>query len=276
MRKNKLWDIILVIVILAGCAFGIFLHYDDKRTYTRDQINKIFEPITSIYGIKIVYEVGDDFLSNLVDPIIPAGPACYSKVEPIKHRILVRYPHILLKAFGRYPVEVIKNYLKAVYFAGEIDQHGFKYGGSYDPFRNIIYVVDNGRQTETISISSIHHEFSSLLLKSHSFFLNPWEDLNPKEFKYAYDTAEDKLKIYNNASTKGTEADYKQGFMDSYGKTDFENDFNEYSAMIFTYPKKFKKIMNQYPRVRGKFLVWLDFYHQIDPIFTEAYLLGKD
>jgi hypothetical protein len=45
--------------------------------------------------------------------------------------------------------------------------------------------------------------------------------------------------------------------------------------MIFTYPEKFKTIMNQYPRVRGKFLVWLDFYQMIDPIFTEAYLLGE-
>lgn len=56
--------------------------------------------------------------------------------------------------------------------------------------------------------------------------------------------------------------------------TDFENDFNEYSAMIFTYPEKFKKIMNQYPRVRAKFEIWLDFYQKINPIFTEAYLLG--
>ena len=28
------------------------------------------------------------------------------------------------------------------------------------------------------------------------------------------------------------------------------------------------------PRVRGKFLVWLKFYQEIDPIFTEEYLLG--
>jgi hypothetical protein len=46
--------------------------------------------------------------------------------------------------------------------------------------------------------------------------------------------------------------------------------------MIFTYPEKFKKIINEYPRVRGKFKVWLDFYQKIDPIFTEAYLLGKN
>ena len=63
--------------------------------------------------------------------------------------------------------------------------------------------------------------------------------------------------------------------MDTYGQTEFENDFNEYSAMIFTYPEKFKKILHQYLRVRGKFKVWLDFYRMIDPIFTEEYLLGS-
>ncbi len=68
---------------------------------------------------------------------------------------------------------------------------------------------------------------------------------------------------------------YEQGFVSDYCRTDFENGFNEYSAMIFTYPDKFKKIMNQYPRVRGKFRVWLEFHKKVDPIFTEEYLLGE-
>ena len=72
------------------------------------------------------------------------------------------------------------------------------------------------------------------------------------------------------------EAVYEDGFMNTYGQTDFENDFNEYSAMIFTYPEKFKQIMARHPRVRGKFLVWLKFYQEIDPIFTEEYLLGAE
>ena len=70
--------------------------------------------------------------------------------------------------------------------------------------------------------------------------------------------------------------DYFDGFLNVYSHTSFENDFNEYSAMIFTYPEKFKKIMNKYPRVRGKFLIWMDFYNKINPVFTEEYLLGKN
>jgi hypothetical protein len=275
MRKRfTTFDFFLVACILIGSTYLFFWYFYYYKTYTKDQIDKMFEPITSRYGIRIVYEAGNDFLSDLVDPIIPAGPARYSKVTPIRHRVLARYPQILQKAFAKYPDQIIKTYLKAIHFAGEIDQHGFKCSGSYDPFRKIVFLVNSGNQSEQYAISTFHHEFSSLLLKSHSFFLNPWEDLNPEDFKYAYETTEDKLKTYNSASSVGTDVDYERGFMDSYGQTEFENDFNEYSAMIFTYPEKFKKIMNKYPRVRGKFLVWLDFYQKIDPIFTESYLLG--
>lgn len=236
----------------------------------------MFEPITSKYGIKIVYEISDNFFSDLVNPPIPAGPDRNSIVKPIRHRVLARYPDFLQKAFEKYPVHMIKKYLNAIYFAGEINDSGFSVGGSYDPFRRIAYLVDDGSNTDIFAIRTFHHEFSSLLMKSHSFFVNPWADHNPKNFRYIediYDTWKElrkKIDIYGQS-----EEDFEKGFVSTYGQISFGNDFSEYSAMIFTYPEKFKKIMNQYPRVRGKFLIWLEFYQKIDPIFTEEYLLGK-
>jgi hypothetical protein len=274
-KKIKTLDIILIAIILAGTAFGLYLHFDMNKTYPDEHIAAMFEPITSKYGIKIVYEIGDDFFSPLENPPIPAGPPKGSKVEPIRHRVLLRYPPLLQKALGKYPVEVIKKYLNAIYFANEIDVDGFKLGGTYDPFRRIIYMVDNGGNNNTQSMHVFHHEFSSLLLNSHSFFVNPWTDNNPQDFSYLYDINKNRLQTYNKTSLLGTEADYEKGFMNTYGQTDFGNDFSEYSAMIFTYPEKFKKIMNKYSRVRGKFKVWLEFYQKIDPIFTEEYLLGE-
>jgi Putative zinc-binding metallo-peptidase len=270
---NRFFLIAMMISALIWCIAESFEIYSNK-TFSKAQIDKMFEPITSRYGLKIVYEVGDHFFSDLVNPIIPAGPPRDSKVTPIRHRVLARYPEILQRALSKYPTKVIKEYLKGIYFAGELDQHGFKAGGSYDPFRRIIYIVDNGGKDENQGVYTVHHELSSLLLKHHTFYVNPWTDNNPNGYKYLYKTTDDTLKTFNNTSLVGTEADYEKGFMDSYGQTNFENDFNEYSAMIFTYPEKFSKIMHQYPRVRGKFLVWLDFYHMIDPTFTEDYLLG--
>jgi hypothetical protein len=211
----------------------------------------------------------------LDNPPIPAGPPKYSKVEPIRHRVLLRYPTLLQKAFDKYPIEVIKKYLNAIFFTREIDDGDLKYGGTYDSFRRIVYWVDNGGNNSDQAISIFHHEFSSLLLAGHSFRVDPWTDHHPRDFKYFSEIHDSYEAMKNVRKTIMDQNCYEKGIVTNYGLTNFENDFNEYSAMIFTYPQKFKKIMNRYPRVRGKFLVWLDFYQKINPIFTEEYLLGE-
>lgn len=267
-----LWIMLMCCLVMLALieSYNLYLN----RPFSKEEIEARFEPLTRRYGNKIVYEVDEAFFSDLVNPFASSGPARNSKVTPIRHRVLRRYPRLLQTAFEKYPIEVIKQYLNAIYFADEINHEGFKYGGSYDQFRRIIYLVDNGRQSDDSAMYTFHHEFSSLLLSRHSMLLNPWFENNPKDFVYLYSIGANQLEIYNSTSSYGTEADYSKGFMDTYGQTEFENDFNEYSAMIFTYPEKFKRIMDQYPRVRGKFLVWLKFYQEIDPIFTEEYLLG--
>ena len=183
---------------------------------------------------------------------------------------------VLQKAFNKYPAKVIKDHLKAIYFAGVLDDGGLNYGGTYDPFRKIIYLINDGQENDDKALYVFHHEFSSLLLKSHSFREDPWIDNNPETFKYLREKYNWKTLLKKVDTLKeGSEQDYKKGFIRIYGQIDFENDFNEYSGMILTYPEKFKKLMDKYPRVRGKFQVWLEFYHEIDPIFTEEYLFGK-
>jgi hypothetical protein len=263
---NKIINYLLaVLLVLAICnqLYALYLH----KTFTKEEIDAFFEPITSKYGLRIVYEVDDDFLSFLEKSPI---------TEPIRHRVLVRNVDILQMALERYPVQVIKDHLCVINFAGNITgKNGSTYGGLYDELKKSIYLTDHGSQPHDHVIRTFHHEFSSLLLKRNSFDINQWTDNNPKDFEYSFFTTKDLTKTFKSASAVGTEADYEKGFMDTYGQTSVENDVNEYAAMIFTYPQKFKKIMNQYPRVRGKFLVLLEFYHNIDPIFTEEYLLGS-
>ncbi len=268
-----------IIFVLMICAWGIFIfptfyRFFLDKTCSDAKIEKLFASIKDKYGVEIVYVVGENFLSDKGTAMVPAGPPPQSKVKPIRRSALIRYPKILETVFNKYPIGVIKNYLNAIHFAGEINRDGFIYAGSFDPFRRVIFIVDNGAQKPEVGMGTFHHEFSSLLLSRHSFLLNPWREQNPNDFVYLYKTDKDKLKIFNESSLDGTESDYEKGFMNTYGQTNFENDFNEYSAMIFTYPEKFKKIMARHPRVRGKFLVWLKFYQEIDPIFTEEYFLG--
>lgn len=241
-----------------------------SKTYTQEEIDKLFEPITSKYGIKINYEIDENF-----PPIQLGGEhAHFDKAEAIDVRVLVRYPLLLRKAFNKYPVSVIKEYLTAIYFAKELDCSGLRYGGTYDQFRRIVYLVNDGKQPDDLSVAIFHHEFSSILLKRNGFFLNPWLENNPSDFKYSIETKSNIEDIYS-GSIEGTIGDYENGFLNAYSQISYENDFNEYARIILTQPQKFKTIMNQYPRIRGKFLLWLEFYHKIDPIFTKEYLLGK-
>lgn len=272
---QKFLDTLFIISIILGIMLALkSWHY--KKNFPDEHIAAMFEPITSRYGIKIIYEIGEDFFSPLENQRIPSGPPKYSKVKPIRHRVLLRYPNILQKAFDKYPDSIIKGYLSSIYFAGEIDADGQKAGGTYDPFRRIIYLVDNGGNNEDDSLRAFHHEFSALLMTRHSFWVDPWTDHHPKGFKYFYEVYDSWKAVEKARKAISDDECYEKGIVTNYGLTNFSNDFSEYSAMIFTYPNKFKEIMNQYPRVRGKFLVWLNFYHQIDPIFTEAYLFGKD
>lgn len=247
----------------------VLIIFSCTRNYTDEEIDKMFKPITSMYGIKIIYEINDNF-----SPMLYTGKrAKLDQLESMDHRVLVHYPRILSQSLKKYPVQVIRKYLDAIYLAKRIDRDGVSYSGTYGYFFWSVYLVDDGWKNEDRSERTFHHEFSSLLLKRHSFLLNPWLKQNPKNFNYLYYDNTNKLDI--RIRGKGRKSDYENGFMTDYGRTSFENDFNEYAAMIFTHPQKFKKIMHQYPRVRGKFLLFLDFYHKIDPIFTEEYLLSE-
>jgi hypothetical protein len=269
---NRSLIILLIVCLILLAAIESFLFYHNK-SYSKDEITRMFEPITSTYGIDIVYEIDETFLSSLVNPGLPAGPSRDSIVQPIRHRVLASYPRLLLDALKKYPVDVIKQHLNAIHFAKDINQHGLRYSGSVDPYRRIIYLVDDGWKDDRQAMKTFHHEFSSLLLYQNSLLLNPWLKQNPQNFEYLVK----KVKSWDeiNITGKGAQIVYEKGFVSDYGQVSFENDFNEYSAMIFTYPKKFKQIMEQYPRIRGKFLVWLEFYKSIDPIFTEEYLFSK-
>lgn len=255
-------QLLCFVLILIACAKG----------YSQEEIDRVFEPITAKYGVKIAYKIDSDFL-----PIIIGGArAPFDKVEEIESQVLLSYSKILQKAFEKYPESVIRDYLKAIYFSRKMEfKGGFQCAGTYDPYRRIVYLVNDGRQEEKRSISTFHHEFSSILLKNRGLLLNPWYEQNPKDFKYRGDIYEKWENVFDGTSLIGTDEDNKKGFLNSYAQTNFENDFNEYSKQVFTFPDKFKQIMNQYPRVRGKFLVWLKFYQEIDPIFTEEYLLGE-
>ena len=57
----------LLFSLLALCAAKAYLYYYEK-TYSDEEIDRWFEPITSRYNVKIVYKINDDFFSPLEKP----------------------------------------------------------------------------------------------------------------------------------------------------------------------------------------------------------------
>ncbi len=265
--SRVLWYVTAVCVVLLILDL-LFIAYLNKR-YPKEYIESQFAPLKEKYGIKVIYEIDDNFFSPLEVSLIPVGPSKNSKVKPIAHRALLKYPAILQKAFEKYPAGIIEKYLKAIHFAGEINENGFRAAGSYDPFRHVIFLVNNGWKDDIRAEKTFHHEFSSLLLKSRSLVTNPWLEQNPPDFEYKH------LDKVPKDIFDEKDENFKKGFLNKYAFTCFENDFNEFSGMIFTRPEKFRQIMDKYPRIRGKFLVWLKFYQDIDTRFTEEYFFGQ-
>jgi hypothetical protein len=75
-------------------------------------------------------------------------------------------------------------------------------------------LVDNGEKNDDQAMRTFHHEFSSLLMKSRSFWINPWTDYNPKDFQYLTDI-HDTWKEVEEASliyTDNSAEDYEKGF----------------------------------------------------------------
>lgn len=254
-----------MVIFLLGMAVTVS---SCSRNYSKEEIDKKFAPITSKYGIEIRYHVDEKF-----PPMMVTGQrAKIDKLVPIRHSVLVRYPSILQKALQKYPEHVIRDSIDAICFASVFENKGITFSGTYGYFDWAVYLIDDGWKNDAFAENTFHHEFSSILLSQKGFYINPWTEHNPKDFKYLYETAKNNYDV--KTTGKGTISDYNDGFITDYGRTTFENDFNEYSAMIFTNPKEFKKIMDQYSRVRSKFKIWLDFYQKIDPVFTEAYFFG--
>jgi hypothetical protein len=247
-------------MILAGCG----------QRMTQAEIDTLFGDITKRYGVKVVCEVDDNFA-----PFLEEGKQRrFEKVKRINADRLKRFPSILETVFRKYPTWIIRKNLSAIYLAKEIRDSGIHYGGTYDQFRRIVYLAGDGEFDDDDIIHIFHHEFSSILLKNNVFFLNLWYENNPEGFKYRAELVNSWKKSLVGTSLIGKPDDYEKGFLNTYGQTYFENDFSEYSGYIFARPEEFKKIMDRYPRVRAKFLVWLDFYHEIDPIFTEDYFFN--
>lgn len=195
------------------------------------------------------------------------------RITAIDRAELQRFPILLRQALGRYPKKVITKNLKRVVILESISFYGLEYGATYST--DTVYLSSKGKTlgyTDRYLIDGFHHEFSSILFRNYRFPTRRWEMCNPERFKYS-GSGVAALKN-GQTSLEGSDELYQKGFLAGYSISALEEDYNVYSGIAFSQPERLRRLIRDYPKVREKFLVWLDFYRSIDPFFTQARVLN--
>jgi len=113
---------------------------------------------------------------------------------------------------------------------------------------------------------ALHHEFSSLLWR-HNRKLLTKDEIESFSGHSAY--GDDELLFYClNHSGKCTNGDkhdelYEQAFLNPYGKTNPENDFNIYAEHFFLYKERLSELSEKYPLIKAKAERFKKFYRQL-------------
>ena len=62
-----------------------------------------------------------------------------------------------------------------------------------------------------------------------------------------------------------------KGYLAAYSLSNWENDFNMYAEYIFSGDPQFWNLVDDYPLIKEKTKLVIDFYQQLHPVFTENY-----
>lgn len=216
------------------------------------------------FGIRVHYKAGDTFDG---DPSPEDYPA-----KPINPEELKRLPRLLGGELAKYPPWVIRKYLNRVRFVEDLsnqDGHSF-YGLALEEQNSILVsVAEKGAPEPSVDVKdTFHHEFATFLMEIHDFPANEWTKCNPPDFKY-----KDPEHFGHSFVGKKWEENRKfwpLGFVTYYSQASLDNDFEEFSGLIFSEPYKAKLLIDHFPKLKEKYQVWLKVHRKIDPhFFTE-------
>ncbi|HEV7780302.1 MAG TPA: hypothetical protein VGO58_03500 [Chitinophagaceae bacterium] len=245
----------LVTVILFSMALPSFSNPD-----TND---------TTIRGVRIGFSY-----SNTIFPTSWQGSPISAYGQPIAETEIGRSKAIMIKALGKYPVTALSKDLKAVYFLKSMKFYDVGYGGTNS--NDALYLTNNGSAqgyTDLYLEQTFHHEYSSILYRNHSTWFNEagWTNANITGFDYN-DPENGVGAIRNNESSQDLDtALCRKGFLTQYSLSGLENDINTFAQNIFSPSPGFWQLADQYPRINRKIKLLVEFYHRIDPLFTEDY-----
>ena len=175
-------------------------------------------------------------------------------------------------ALRKYPMDLLREYLKAVFVSGKITIHGVAGGGTYRYKWIYIAALDEFKQNSpALYEQSFHHELSSLYFNGAKFPSIRWLLANEPGFNYL-PNQKDVVRAAspeNRRDPNEASSWYRAGFVHDYGMASMENDFNMYAELAMTHPEELQKLADQYPRIQAKTRILVDFYSSLAPELAE-------
>lgn len=224
---------------------------------------------TTINGIKVEFNYSLSIFPSSwqVAPI-------NARAENMPRSEIIRTKSIISDALSKYPLALLKQELTGVYFVRTMRFYDVAYGGTNS--ENSVYISNDGVKmgyTANYIEQTFHHEFSSILLRNHSGFLDTaeWKKANDPGFDYN-DPENGVGSIRKNQSSQDLDTILtQQGFLTQYSLSSLENDINTVAQNIFCPSNDFWLITEKYPRIKRKVKLLIAFYNRINPVFTEEY-----
>jgi len=199
-------------------------------------------------------------------------PPVLASGEVLPEDQIKRMRMILERALKKYPPQVLKADLKAVYVLAELRYSGVITSGTNSLTTVYLKIGDVKKGFTEAHIEGVFHaEFSSILLRNHAHLFDKaaWQAVNPPGFKYlgnGVDAVKKKV-----AGTVLRDELHEKGFLVEYAQSTLENDLNGFAKMLFNGGPELWRVAETFPKIRRKLDLTLAFYQRIDPAFTEAF-----
>jgi hypothetical protein len=250
--------VIIVLLVLGGIVFV------SKKLGLNETEIKENVPIDDTSQVDLLYKVDDStFPEHWVNSEIDAHVEEIDSAEFAKNKI------ILEQALSKYPLSVLQKHLNRIYIFENMTFYGLGYGGTY--YENTVYVVLSEYDDYFIE-ESFHHEFSSVLLESNPSFLNKkaWKACNELDY---WDESGGVNALNGRSSEEFDASLHEKGFLHEYATTDMENDLNSFAEHMFSGTKEFYAVCENYPKLKKKFKLAVEFYSKLDPAMNEEFFL---
>lgn len=263
--KKEYWTrrLCLILLVFIGTTW---LTQDVWRPhYYNWHCSRIAAELSKQYGLVVRYGDPAEFYISPEKPLI-SEPEKGFLIERVKTHYALTALKGVQSALTKYPPELIKNHLHAVFIAGLIKTFGTEIGASYHKTWIYLSALEKYEPGgSNLYELNLHHELSSLFLNRASFPSTSWKSVNSEEFKYLSKSV-DVVKaaaVESRQDPQNAHMWYQDGFVHDYGMSSLNNDFNMYAELAMADPEKLAELAQQYPRIKAKTQIFVEFYSSL-------------